>query len=247
MRQRGRCALAGLAVVWFGALTAAGGCNVLGIGSDGDGSETYDPHIDPADFVDGVDNPLFPLTPGTTYLYEADTPDGLETIEVSVTDQTREILGITCMVVRDTVTVDGELVEDTFDWYAQDGDGNVWYMGEDSKEYESGVVVSTAGSWEAGVDGAKPGIIMQADPQVGQVYRQEFYEGEAEDMGEVIALDVAVTLGDGTTYTCLQTRDFTPLEPDVNEYKYYAPGVGVVLEEVVDGDERVELVSVTTE
>ncbi|MBU0719294.1 MAG: hypothetical protein KJ749_13680, partial [Planctomycetes bacterium] len=129
----------------------------------------------------------------------------------------------------------------------------VWYMGEDSKEYENGVVVGTAGSWEAGKDVAglgvvaRPGYQMKASPTPGDKYHQEYYKGEAEDMGEVVAVDVAVALGDGTSYTCLQTRDFTSLDPDVSEYKYYATGIGVVLEEVVDGDERVELISVSAQ
>lgn len=226
-------------------ITAEIGCNPSATsGGAGAGAEDYDPLIDPADFVDGVDNPFFPLTPGAKYTYQGETPEGTETIEVVVTDEAREILGIMCTVVRDTLTLDGELIEDTFDWYAQDRDGNVWYMGEDSKEYEDGAVVSTAGSWEAGVDGAKPGIIMQANPQVGQVYRQEFYEGEAEDMGEVVSPAEAVTVPAGSYEGCLKTKDFTPLEPDVVEYKYYCPGIGVVLEEE-EGFE-VELISVST-
>ena len=154
--------------------------------------------------------------------------------------------------------LDEVLIEDTHDWYAQDDDGNVWYMGEEVDNYnyddEGGLIdITNEGAWEAGLDVvglgtiAKPGYVMKASPTPGDIYHQEYYEGEAEDMAEVIALDVSVTLSDGTAYSCLQARDFTPLEPEVNEYKYYAPGVGVVLEEVVGEDERVELISVTTQ
>ena len=134
----------------------------------------YQPEIDPADFVDVINNPYFPITPGAKYIYEGETEDGLERIEVEILAETRDVMGVTTTVIRDTVYLDGELIEDTFDWYAQDKEGNVWYFGEDSKEYENGAVVNTKGSWEAGVDGAQPGLIMPANPQVGQTYRQEY-------------------------------------------------------------------------
>jgi hypothetical protein len=206
--------------------------------------ETYDPSIDPADFTNSttIDNPLLPLVPGTTYSYVG----GDESIEVTVTDDTKVILGVSCVVVRDTVTLDGEVVEDTLDWYAQDNDGNVWYMGEDTEEYEDGVVVSTEGSWEAGVDGAKPGIVMHANqPPVGEPYQQEYYACEAEDQAEVVSLDEAVTVPFGQYDNCLQTRELTPLEPDVNEYKYYCPDVGLVLEVDIASGDRTELTQVT--
>jgi hypothetical protein len=201
------------------------------------GGDAYQPVIDPADFPTSttVDNPYFPLVPGTTYRYIATTDEGTEEIVVTVTNETKEIMGVTCVVVRDTVTVDGELVEDTFDWYAQDKYGNVWYFGEESKQYEDGDLVSLEGSWKAGVDGAQPGIIMEADPVVGDLYRQEFAPGEAEDMGEVLALGETVTVPAGTFTDCLKTKDFTPMEPEVVEHKYYAPGVGVVKEVMVEG------------
>jgi hypothetical protein len=212
------------------------------------GDEPYDPVINPADFVAQIDNQYLPLMPGTTYIYEGESEDGKERIEVYVTDQTKEILGIACTIVSDRVWVDDKLVEDTLDWYAQDKDGNVWYFGEDSKEYEDGKVVSTEGSWEAGVDGAKPGIIMKADPQVGDAYRQEYYEDEAEDMAEVFSLNESVSVTYGSFDNCLKTKEWTPLEPDIVESKYYAPGVGVVLEVMVEGgSERAELVDITTE
>ena len=139
-------------------------------------------------------------------------------------------MGIDAVVVRDTVTVDGAVVEDTFDWYAQDRAGNVWYLGEDVSNYEDGEVVDHDGSWEAGVDGALPGVVMPAEPSVGDAYRQEYLAGEAEDMGEVIALDGEVEVPAGAFAEVVTTRDWTPLEPDVVEEKDYAPGVGLVRE-----------------
>lgn len=215
-------------------------------GGDDDGGcavdTTYHPDLDPAEFDGPVDNPLFPLVPGTVLTYRA----GDEEVVFTVTAATRTILGITATEVHDVASVDGEVIEDTLDWYAQDADGNVWYLGEDTKELEDGVVVSTAGSWEAGVGGAQPGIIIPATPTVGAPpYRQEYLCGEAEDMGEVLALDATATVPAGAYTGCLQTRDFTPLEPAVNEHKYYCPGVGVVLViDVAGGGAREELVTV---
>lgn len=219
---------------------------VTGCGNDDSDSEvctydlTYNPSINPSDFVTAVDNPLWPLVPGTRYVYQG----GDEMIEVTVTYDTKDILGITNIVVRDVVSVGGEIIEDTYDWYAQDAAGNVWYFGEDTKEYEDGIVVSTAGSWEAGVDGAKPGIVMHAIQAIGFPYRQEYYACEAEDMAEVVSLDESVTVPYGNFNNCLQTREFTPLAPEVNEYKYYCSGIGLVLEVDVKTGARTELVEV---
>jgi hypothetical protein len=209
--------------------------------------ETYAPVIDPANFGPVIDNPYFPLTPGTVLYYEGESDGEAETEVVTVLSETKVVMGVTCTVVRDVVSVEGEVAEDTLDWYAQDTDGNVWYMGEESKDIEDGEVVSTDGSWEAGVDGALPGIIMLADPQAGDTYRQEFYAGEAEDVGSVLKLGETVTVESGTYEDVLVTEDTNPLEPDIVEHKYYAPGVGVVLEELVaGGEERIELVKVET-
>jgi hypothetical protein len=199
----------------------------------------YRPRFDPAGFVRTIDNPFFPLVPGTTLVYEGMSGGERETVTVTVTDETKEILGITATVVQDRVFVDGTLAEDTFDWYAQDRQGNVWYLGETTKEYEDGKVVSTEGSWEAGVDGAQPGIIMLADPQVGDTYRQEFYEGEAEDVARVLALDESVTVSHGSFDGVLRTEDWTPLEPKIRENKFYARGIGVVFERLVRGGKEV--------
>jgi hypothetical protein len=225
---------------------------LLACGDDADDKLTnpadspYAPNIDPADFANSaaVDNPYFPLTPGTTMTYEGKG----ERIVVEVLHETRNVLGIPCAVVRDRVWEGEELIEDTFDWYAQDNEGNVWYMGEDSKELEKGEVVSAAGSWEAGIDGAFPGIIMLAKPLDGLWYRTEYYEGEAEDLAQVLSLDETVTVPYGTFTHCLKILDFNALEPGVEEHKYYAPGIGVVKEvEVKGGSDFAELVDIQTE
>ena len=209
---------------------------------------TYSVTIDPAAFTAEVDNPYFPLTPGTTWIYEGESDGEVEHNEVIVTHETRDVMGVTCVVVRDVVSIGGEVVEDTIDWYAQDADGNVWYFGEESKDYEDGELVSTEGSWEAGVDGALPGIVMLADPAAGDSYQQEYYAGEAEDRGEVFALGETVTVPYGTFEDVLVTADINPLEPGKVEHKSYAPGVGLILSEYVEGgDERVELIDVRLE
>jgi hypothetical protein len=193
--------------------------------------QLYAPAVDSANFSDPQPNPFFPLEPGVTNVFEG----GDERVEVTVTDQTKVIVGITATVVTDQVFVGEELVEDTVDWYATDNFGNVWYLGEETAEYENGQVVTTAGSWEAGVDGAQPGIIMLADPQDGDAYRQEFYAGEAEDVAEISAFDQTVTVPAGSFEGVLVTEDWSLLDPDVHERKWYAPGVGVVFEEIVAG------------
>ena len=210
------------------------------------GGGAYQPAIDPADFVAEVDNPYFPLTPGTTLVYESHTPEGLERQEMQVTRDTRTILGVSCIVVHDVVTLEGEVVEDTLDWYAQDKAGNVWYFGEESKEYEDGELVSLGGSWKAGRDGAQPGIVMEAQPQVGDLYRQEFLPNEAEDLARVAGLNASCVVPYGSFTGLLETRDFSPLEPDIVEQKFYAPGIGTVLEIDADGG-RNELVAIITE
>ena len=208
----------------------------------------YDPEI-PAAWAAAVTNQFYPLTPGTTYQYSGETPEGTETITIEVLDRTRTISGVVATVVRDRAFLDGELIEDTEDWFAQDQEGNVWYLGEDTKEYEGGQVVSTAGSWEWGVDGALPGIIMWADPSahLNEEYRQEFYPGEAEDLAKVIATGESVTVPHGSFTGCIRTEDRSALEPALLEHKTYCPGLGLTLEEKVQGDEGlVELIDVTT-
>jgi hypothetical protein len=210
-------------------------------------AKPYEPAINPDDFGGPVDNPYFPLKPGTRWVYEGDTPDGHERIVVDVTGETKTILGVPALVIRDTSTIDGVIAEDTFDWYAQDREGNVWYFGEDTHEYKDGKVIGSKGSWEAGVDGAQPGIIMQARPKTGTTYRQEFSRGEAEDQATVLSRHASVKVPTGKYDDALKTKDFSTLEPSIVEHKFYARGVGVVLEVTVRGGrERSQLVEVTT-
>ena len=193
------------------------------------GDEPVD--LDPSTFTTEIDNRYWPMTPGSRWTYREIDEEGNEvTVVVTVSSETKEIAnGVTARVVRDTVTQDGELLEDTFDWYAQDADGNVWYLGEETAEFEGGEVSSTAGSFEAGVDGALPGIIMPADPRVGMRYRQEYYAGEAEDNGEVLSMAEQAEVPFGHFTDVLLTKDTITIEPDVLEYKLYAPEVGPVL------------------
>jgi hypothetical protein len=204
----------------------------------GDGG-SYTVELDPAEFTSVVDHPYLPFLPGARWVYESRSPEGEveETITVEVLDERRTVMGIEAIVVHDVVAdVDGEVIEDTYDWYAQDADGNVWYLGEDTTAYEDGVA-SDAGAWEAGVDGALPGIVMPAVPVVSDTgYRQEFAAGEAEDMGQVIAVTGSVTVPFGSFDDIVQTRDWTPLEPDVVEEKTYARDVGFVFEVKTRGD-----------
>jgi len=206
------------------------------------GSEQVE--LDPADFTTTIDNPYWPMAPGNSWVYrDVDVEGGRKRVEVTVTGKTKVIMGIEARVVHDVVTEDADLVEDTFDWYAQDADGNLWYLGEDTKEYENGKVKTTEGSWQAGVDGAQAGIALPAAPKVGMTYRQEYYAGEAEDKGEILSLNEKATVPFGAFEHVLMTRDSTPLEPKVLEHKFYARGIGPVLAVTVSGESgREELV-----
>jgi hypothetical protein len=209
------------------------------------GPAVYSPVIDPSNFVATIDNPFMPLPPGTNFVYVGDTGNGIESNVVSVTHNTKVILGVTCIEVHDVVFTDGVLTEDTRDWFAQDAAGNVWYFGENSQELENGLPVSLEGSWTAGVDGAKPGIIMKANPVVGDFYRQEFSLGNAEDLAEVVSLTNSVMVPFGSFTNCLQTAETTPLEPDALEHKFYAAGVGEILTIDEVTGEHLELVQIT--
>ena len=212
----------------------------------GDGGN-YHADLDPDETVDIIDNPYLPLIPGNRWVLEGEEDGEVERVVVVVTDQRREVMGISAVVVRDTVTVNGEVTEDTYDWFTQDAEGNVWYLGEDTKEYEDGEVVSTEGSWEAGVDGAQPGIVMLADPDKGDAYREEYLAGSAEDMGEVVQLGAKARVDAGSFDDVIVIKEWTPLEPKIVEEKYYAPGVGQVLEVTKRGGKgRMELVEFTT-
>lgn len=222
--------------------------------------ETHEPAFGPgfaANFVNPLEigstvtpNPWFPLVPGNRWLYEGED----ETVEVVVTGDTKLIDGVTCIVVVDTATEEGVVVEVTDDWYAQDLDGNVWYCGEISENYEEfegdmtdgPELVDIDGSWKAGRDGAEPGILLPFSPEPGQIFRQEFAQGDAEDVIEILATDATEMAPGGVCNgNCLLTRDFTPLEPEAEENKYYVPGLGLIVEvDVVTGD-RVQLIEFT--
>lgn len=222
------------------------------------GDATHDPAFGPdfaANFVDPLEigntvaaNPWFPLVTGNHWVYEG----GDEVIDVTVTGDTKLIDGITCVVVIDVVTEDETVIEITDDWYAQDVDGNVWYCGEiaenfeefDGDDTEGPELVDIDGSWKAGRDNAEPGVLLPREPQVGDTFRQEIAQTDAEDAVEILAVDASETApGASCDSNCLQTRDFTPLEPGVNEHKYYAPGIGMIVELDPDTGERVELTS----
>ena len=240
-------------------LAAAVGAALLGLPAcGGDEAEPAPParalpqgsepvELDAAKFTAQVDNRFWPMAPGTRWTYrEVDEEGMILRVVVTATSATRKIAnGITARVVRDTVTDDGELVEDTFDWYAQDDAGNVWYLGEETAEFEDGELTSRAGSFEAGKDGALPGIMIPAAPADGMAYRQEYSAGEAEDNGEVLSVGEQAEVPAGHYTGALLTKDTNALEPEVLELKLYAPGVGPVLAiGVSGGGGREELVTV---
>lgn len=242
------------------ALIVLAACNNDGGGNTPPTQEPNPGVEDPAEpdfsidlFDDGsinIDNPMFPLEPGVSYVYEGTNEDGEEErVELNVSHLTRTVDGVESVIVVAREYEEDELVEETFDWYAKDMDGNVWYMGEASADYEDDELVSTEGSWESGqdVDGigatAVAGIIMKSTLVAGDSYQQEYYPGVAEDEAVIEALDVPVVLENGESYSALQVRESTPLEPDaLDEFKYYALGIGEILAENVDGSERAELV-----
>jgi hypothetical protein len=200
----------------------------------------------PDAFVAQIDNPYLPLTPGRTLTYRGKL-DGEAAKDVfTVTGQTKVILGVTTTVIHDQVFVKGELVEDTFDWFAQDAQGNVWYFGEDTKELENGQVVSTEGSWEAGVDNARAGIFMPAVPRVGQTFKQEDAKNVAEDCSKIVDLNAFIKTPYVTSNQALKTEEFSLLEPDVLDNKFYVQGIGLVAERTVrGGTDFLDLVSVS--
>src|ERR671918_168276 len=232
---------------------------LIGCGSDDDGgnaeTEAESPTLprgaepvtlDPAEFTTEITNPYWPMKPGSRWVYRETDKDEVLKVVVRVTDQTKRIAnGLEARVVHDVVTQDGEPVEVTDDWYAQDSEGNVWYLGEDTAEYENGKMVSHEGSFEAGVDGAQAGIAMPANPEPGLAYRQEYYAGQAEDKAEVLNLGATAPVPFGSFDRVLQTEDTNPLsEPPQVEHKFYARDVGPVLVIGISGGSgREELVS----
>jgi hypothetical protein len=210
---------------------------------------TYSPTIDPANFVATIDNRYFPLLSGTGFHYRGVAENGKtpQTDDMVVIDKTKKILGVSCTVVRDTVSSRGKAIEHTFDWYAQDRQGNVWYMGEDTRELQHGRFVKADDSWEAGVAGAEPGIIMPGDPQRGDAYRQEYYPHYALDQARVLGPGGSVTVPYGSYGDTLLTVETAPkLDPGVAERKWYVAGVGDIKEHTVSGNhEEIVLVSIT--
>ena len=236
MSKRRVILAATLAVVTFGGVAA------VGLGALGSATAAG---IDPGQFVTGVDNPYYPLPPGSTLVYRGVRDGASQVDRVHVTDRTKTVQGVVTVVVLDIAKHNGEVIEKTYDFFAQDVDGNVWYFGENTKEYDHGKVISTEGSWEAGVDGAVAGIIMEADPQVADGYRQEFYAGHAEDQAWILTLHNTLDVPYGRLHDVLRTMEWSPLEPKVVDEKYYAPGIGIVYEvSVAGGQEVAKLVAV---
>jgi hypothetical protein len=204
----------------------------------------YRPRIDPAHFQATVNHPYFPLVPGTVARFVDVVGTDTSLDEVTVTGDTKVVMGITCVVVRDRLTHRGKVREDSFDWYAQDKQGNVWYFGEDTREFLPGGRLTTEGSWQAGVNRAQPGIIMPAKPAPGSPpYREEYGPGHAEDMGQIIAIHESVSVPYGRFQGCVRTKEWSRLEPGIDR-KWYTKGVGLVREETAE-HEHVVLVSVT--
>jgi len=210
-------------------------------------SKVPPPEFDPGNFVSGVDNPWYPLAPGTTSMFIAVlSHTSVETTLVTVTNDPKTIMGIEATVVHEQVNVDGELVEETFEWYAQDAAGNVWYLGEDTSQYDNGELVSTEGSWEAGVSGAEPGIIMLAHPTVGATYALEGAPDVAEDQAKVIRTDASVSVPYGSFSNGVQIQEWSKLDRGgPRQIKTYVSGVGLVMESPRSGKQAMYLLSVT--
>jgi hypothetical protein len=220
--------------------TAASGDSTLPTGSE-------PANLDPAELTTEIDNPYWPMSVGSKWVYREQDPEGELRVEVTVTDQTKTLAnGIEARVVHDVVSRGGEPIEVTDDWYAQDAEGNIWYLGEDTAEYENGKVTSREGSFEAGVDGAEAGVAMPADPQPGLEYRQEYLKGEAQDYASVLGFATQVEVPVGRYDEVLQTEDVNPLgDPQQVENKFYAKGVGPLLTLDLTGTGREELVRYT--
>ena len=210
------------------------------------------PAINPSNFGSSITNPYFPLVPGTVFHYVNRIIDGTDTSyeqdDVSVLADTKNIDGVDCRTVHDVVMVDGQVTEDTYDWYAQDTDGNVWYFGEQTKSLKDKNGSTKEGSWKAGTRNDCPGVIMWANPDAhkGEIYYQEFLPGTAEDQAQVISSNNKVTVPDGTFSNCLKTKEFTALEPGVVEYKYYAANVGLLKTEMTSGGNELEVLTSIT-
>ena len=208
---------------------------------------SYKPDINPANFSNStnITNTYYPAPPGKKYIYEGQTDEGLERVEEERLAETKTIMGITCIVVNFKEYVNGKLTEDTRDWYAQDNNGNLWYFGEAVDNYNAnGTISDHGGSWEAGIDGAQPGMIMPANPQTGMRYREEYYFGHAEDEAEITRTGITETISLGTFNNCIKTKNWTALEPDALENKVYAPGIGLIKEIDIAENFEITLVAI---
>jgi hypothetical protein len=229
-------AVAGTMAVWTPWASSAGSAR----------GPSYEPVLDPSNFVSVIDNPYFPLPVGRTLVYKGVKDGQTQEDRVTVTDQTKVVEGITARVVADVAKHNGSLLEKTSDWYAQDKQGNVWYVGEDTVHYLPNGKVDTSGSWESGVHDAEPGIVMEANPQIPDAYRQEYLAGQAEDTAWIVDRGGSVTVPYGTMHKVLTTLEATRLEPGAYDQKVYAPGVGIVQERALTGaPESAKLVSVS--
>jgi len=208
---------------------------------------SYQPDINPTRFANSitVTNPYFPSPKDKTYRYEGSSDEGTDVVEERRLNSTRIVDGIECIIVKFKEWINGKLVEEADDWYAQDTSGTVWYFGEYVNNYnENEQLENHDGSWEAGVDGAKPGIIMLADPQPGASYREEYYFNEAEDQAEVVQAGLMISIAFGDFSNVIETRNWSELEPDIVEQKFYAPGVGAIRELSPNENEELNLVSI---
>ena len=207
----------------------------------------YEPVLDPANFTTTIANPYFPLPVGRTWVYQGVKDGQTQEDRVTVTNETKVVAeGITARVVSDVARHNGTVLEKTSDWYAQDKQGNVWYLGEDTTAYLPNGKVDTSGSWEAGVHDAEPGLIMEANPQIPDAYRQEFLSGQAEDTAWIVDTNGSATVPDGTFKNVLTSLEATRIEPGAYDRKVYAPGIGMIREEALTGaTEYAELVSVS--
>jgi len=226
------------------ALAGCGGGSKSSSGSSSLPQGTTPSKLDPSKFTTEIDNPYWPIRPGSHWVYSEVEDGEAQRVDVTATNRTKVLGGVTARVVHDQVTRNGQVLEDTYDWYAQDSDGNIWYLGEDTKEYENGKLKTTEGSWAYGVDGAQPGVVVPADPKQGMRYREEYYAGHAEDAAEVLNVGSQVQVPYGRFKGAMLTRNYSSLEPTVEEMKLYARGVGPVMELLVSGGSgRTELLS----
>ncbi len=216
------------------ALVVAAVAVIASVSNPGTAAANSHASVDPAKFSGPVDNPWYPLRPGTTWIYRGSADGESARGVMQVKTRTKTIQGVRCVVVQDNVYLSGRLAERTEDWFAQDDEGNVWYFGEATAELAAnGKIQTTEGSWQAGVDGARAGIVMPAHPKVGQTFRQEYYKGHAEDHFGIESLSVSVRVPFVSSTRAMLTREWTPLQPGHVEHKLYVRGVGLVKDDSV--------------